>query len=215
MKWLTKKSLVSLVVLALFLIVLLLIVGKRPTRNVLDEIYYSFRDAGALRVGPSPFDMNYVYKPSDVWEPDNIFTFGYEENGILQKNEYIGFYVNLKKEQVLITTWLPTDSVEHLSIIYEYYPRKNRLTIQELFLFTGTFDENGNFTNTDSGELVRQAMERNNITRADVEYYRDYYLYDRIFLDWVEGNGSSSSFSPGKYGNFEIEDNLWKNVDGE
>ena len=129
-------------------------------------------------------------------------------------NIFIRLYINLEDETVLVSASIEIEPKYSrcLHYIYRYHVKTRTLVIEPLIIITYDHFSTNYELAIDDGERVDAFLCEYQVTREFIEKYRDYFLYDKLLTDWVNGNGKRSRFTVGNYGNYKIEDNLFSNL---
>lgn len=210
-----------------------LFIDYNKVQNVFDEMYYTwdgyfkffihtkFKNVPALeneRIGGtiipgdnSPtnelsltYDEKYLKEMTDVsvWiSPDGknlgaicSIIFAYPDEGeeyVGGEKLYIEFYYDIR------TKILRTEPMYAISDIFvEHYPDKYK-----------------QYYKYDDSEYIEMFMAEHNITKEDIEAYRDYFLYDVLIGMWVDGNDKESRYDRNDAGHFVLKDELFANFE--
>jgi hypothetical protein len=73
-----------------------------------------------------------------------------------------------------------------------------------------TVTQGAKFRDTTDGETVKSYLAEKGFTREDVEYYRDYFLYDVAMKNWTVGNVFRSLYTTKNPGEFTVVDNTFE-----
>lgn len=92
---------------------------------------------------------------------------------------------------------------------YVYDIKTRKLQIAPLTIFTYGYRDAGVEMAIEEGEEVSAFLREHEITREEIEGYRDYFLYDKVLSDWVEGNGERSLFTQEDHGDYETQDHTF------
>jgi len=146
-------------------------------------------------------------------DPDMEYFFwgGYKYN-MLDDREDILLSFHLDRQVFHVAAYSEIENTRCLMITYTYNYKTKTLEIEPLAIFTYDYDSLGVEPLIDNGPQVSAFLHEHNISRESIEQYRDYFLYDKLLTDWVNGNGKRSKYMPGNYGNFTIIDNTFANL---
>jgi hypothetical protein len=90
---------------------------------------------------------------------------------------------------------------------YTYMVDTKTLVFEPLEITRGS-----SFRSSTDGEDVRAYLAEKGFTREDVEYYRDYFLYDVVVKNWTVGNVFRSLYTTKNPGEFTVVDNTFAEV---
>ncbi len=110
------------------------------------------------------------------------------------------------------------DSLEQLFMIFTYDVKKKTMSTEPLKAMSDTFaqqypDKYDYYTYYDDPEYIEMFMEEHDITKEEIEAYRDYFLYDVLIGMWVDGNDEESRYDRNDAGHFVLKDELFANFE--
>ena len=213
MRWgylMSKKKLVMIIVI----IVLVLLGGekiyRRLTRvqNVFDQMYYirmedakyywlgrrdiSFRNMKQLRMqrgeDPNGAEM--------YWD---VYREGYRE----EEHRIQLIFNKRTKYIVFFATWHFEEESELVRFTYRYDVTKKILEKGLIDIIEDAFGTTGK----DSRELTEQEeidefLKRRNLIWDELEEFQEYFLYEKILVDWFEANSKGNKFSIDNLGEY-------------
>ena len=225
----TKKVVVSVVVGVL---VVALVLGgffhweNRRIHNVFDEMYVSvvmqtrnwnvFHEAGMRFNYPEYTDARFGFVKETgrmglLMYSDHSFMSVYKETS-LNAGEDVVIRVFSDDETMRISAYIETGIDQELNFKYCYSFKSRTLEIEPLKIYTRNADQYGVEAVVDDGQQVSAFLHEHNISRAYIEGYRDYFLYDRLLTDWLTGNSKYTKFAVDNYGDFKLIDNTFANL---
>ena len=186
-----------------------LFVSERRIDNVFDEMYQSVKH-------PTLTDARFSYvqelgRTESIGYSDNLLMAEYKPESINQ-GEDITLYIHTDNNTVLVLATVEIKDNKCLYFKYYYHFDTKTLEIEPLDIFIMYSVYYDIDLGTDNGEDVSAFLHENHISREDVERYRDYFLYDKVLADWLNGNKEHSRFSTSDYGSFRIVDNTFAHL---
>ena len=185
--------------------------NSRKIDNIFDEMYLSVKYP---KISATSFHyMREVGRLTELMDVDDRYL-GVYKKSLLNYGEEIDVFINTEKEIVIINSSieLETDNKRCLYFTYNYSFKTKTLDIEPLTVFTYDYFLTNYEMAIDDAVQVDAFLHEHQITREYIEKCRDYFLYDKLLTDWVNGNGKRSRFTVGNYGNYKIEDNLFSNL---
>jgi hypothetical protein len=186
-------------------------VQDRRADNIFDDMYQyvnhhpgTYGDFGSANTHFYLVPCAEVISDSDM--PD-FYWGGYDQKA-LRNGEKIDIVVNLKEQTLLVTGVLKMNNGYHLLYSYWYYFNTKTLEIEPLKTFSNDINE----PSIDSGSETSAFLHEYQISRETIEYYRDYFLYDKLLTDWINDDGNHTRFTAKNYGRLKIIDNTFANL---
>ena len=180
------------------------------TVNAFDEIFYSV-------VNPSYTEtsFNRLYATSgvhrhiipgsrsDEWTGSYIASYDFSEKR-LNGDRGMLFFFHPSSQKFDIETRISYSNGDSLHWLFFYYPDTKTL---ELCPVRSVIRDEANPDKT-----TEELLEELGISKSDIRNYQDYFLYEVLLKDWVDGNKERSKFSEGNYGEFTIIDRTFENL---
>ncbi|MDO5603147.1 MAG: TipC family immunity protein [Oscillospiraceae bacterium] len=153
--------------------------------------------------------MTGIGKLVKTMEADEFYMCAYKTT--LNQGEDIFLNIDMKNELIYIMASIEIEPKHQRSLyyIYVYDIKTRKLQIAPLTIFTYGYRDAGVEMAIEEGEEVSAFLKEHEITREEIEGYRDHFLYDKVLRDWVEGNGERSLFTQEDHGDYETQDNTF------
>ena len=227
-----KKKIVLYVLLTIVAIISgSLFIDYNKVQNVFDEMYYTwdgyFKFFIHTKFKNVPAFENqrlkgYIY-PGDNVET-NILRLYYDEtylenNGEVSLNiypdeKYITFYCSIVYERQV------EDMIaeEEIFMIFSYDVKTKVLLLKPINIISNSIakqypDKYDCYTYYDDPEYIEMFMAEHDITKEEIEAYRDYFLRDVLIGMWVDGNDEESRYDRSDAGHFVLKDELFANFE--
>jgi len=207
----SKKWHIITIIFALFFISLCIYKQFIRVQNIFDQIFYDRVQTSfeKLFVGSS-FDKMPQIDGVKQWGSTVDYYGEYENN---YKKEYLNYgeriYIDCSSDsKVMIINAVKQFDGFKIIFSYTYDVRKKQLTeIVECYYGELAYgDRNGDIVYykeyIDDLQEVLEFIEANGLTKADLNKYKKYFLYDKLLTDWLDAN--LSRFSANRLGNVEF-----------
>lgn len=185
-------------------------------KNVFDEMYYADVQPIPKIYTTTSFQPLVVAKvleniPDNVKKnyARNINLESYLEKA-LQGNESLDIYFDKNREELTAIGALnyskDSNESEALQVIYTYQMKSKKVT-ETIAVLSEEYPE----TDYRTSELkeIEKFMEAHDLTKEDLTYYREYFLYEKLLADWFAHN-PKSRFSLDDLGDVKVvETNLY------
>ena len=208
----TKKNIIAILASIACIVVVtgvFFIMESRKIDNVFDEMYLPIKY-------PAEGMPSFYYVPETgglMQSPysDYFYMGGYRAQ-YLRNGEHISIFLNFEKQRLLIFAAMEIENSSCLSYDYAYYFKTKTLEIKPLTIYTRDHAKLGVEAEINDAAEVDAFLREHGITREYIERYKNYFLYDKILTDWVNGNSKHSKFNIGNYGDFKLEDNIFSEL---
>ena len=178
--------------------------------NAFDEMYYSVAQPSHTKTS-----FGNVYAVSKVHEgiipgsdeTTGAYIAGYEswKKG-LNGNENLVIEFHPKDHRLDVFAWVRYGDDDSLHFSFSYYPDTKTLELDPVGTLT--------LPPGNRNKTTEEFLEEYHITQSEIREYQEYFLYEKLLKDWVDGNGERSRFSEGDYGKFTIIDNTFEGLAG-
>lgn len=216
MKVIKKTIIIGLIILAIVLLIGgYLFMNEIKSQNIFDEIYYAWAYYPNILPTEPNFSNVKAFEghPNDdeIFESKNsnkslllIFDKQYIESSLRVQ---LSIYVENTKEIIIVCSKFYAEN-EDLTIIINYNQMEKKIQIFPVVIYSKKLGfEYG--TEDKDYAIVEQFLKENNITKEEIEKYKEYFLYEVTIGSWVDGNGELSKFTREKPGKFTIVDNTY------
>ena len=213
-------------VLGIFLLVMVLLIGgymfvnSLKFKNIFDEMYYAWAD----------YPQSLATQPG-YWRTEPLA--GHPTFAEISASEDLGFlHLIYKDEYMMPKTQLSisickdsgdldlrgdVEYAESENLFFDFYYNEDEkaLTIECLTVFTKKIIESKFGKQYTDAETVESFLLKHNITKEEIEKYKDYFLNEVAIGSWADGNGAFSKFSRNNPGKFSIVDNTYSLLSAE
>lgn len=223
-------------VFILFSIIIVMVVGGvfmtyNRVQNVFDEIYHTwdrnlfvqtnFTNVPALKENRI---QGYVY-PGDN-EITNVLKLKFDDS-FINENMSVRLSIYPTDKKIKASCFVYYDSTKTLPVsegrgegllISFYYEEKTKmLTIVPVRAFSDILAERSSkkyekYEYYGDNNYISDFMEEHDISKVQIENYKEYFMNDVLIGMWLDGNAKESRFTRNNVGDYTIQDNLFKNL---
>ena len=204
------------VVLILLLIIALLVAGSLfyhnffKIGNVFDQMYYTrirttYNWFGGNRVTlfQNMEQLKNIPRDMELYCTEEGFFFENYKEEYLEENQSISFDFSKARLTIAFTfAYRFPDTDERISLVYTYYLENRELIKRPIRIvgdqYTNSFSENK--------DDIDDFLSRHDLTWEEIEELHNWFLYDKILVDWFEANDAKSRFSLNNLGRFTLVD---------
>ena len=208
MKKISKKIVLPTLAVILVLAISYAIFGEVMARqNVFAEMLYS--QTNKTRFGPefrSYFRTSYtiIMEGGEYLDENERIFVSVGRNLISSDKMGISFRKHLERDKDMKTLC-------YYDVGFEYDAFTKTLVYEPIVVHYDGIDSFGNFSTAKDDILY--VMEKYNLTKKDIEEFKEYALYQVLLPYWFEKNPETSRFSMDNLGNFTVVDNTFSIFD--
>ena len=198
----------AVALVALLVIGLVHVYRSAHITNVFDEMYYSVVD-------PFYTDTSFGYVDAASNASEDIIPGSDELTGAyvvsyqswkkrLLGNENMFMHFNPNDQRYVVYASVSYYEFDGVSLSFTYYPDTKTLEFDPVKMVM--------ISTSNSEKSTEEFMAEFDISQSDIRDYQEYFLYEVLLKDWVDGNGERSRFSEGDYGEFTIIDRTFEDI---